>query len=149
MVSRPGVKEVLMSATAVEGRARQLSQGLISFLESGDPPDGLFAPDVFCDFTLPHWRLQAQGISDLVALRKAGHPGPSRVVRSRLDETPNGFVLEFEERWEDEKGSWYSRELARADMGDAGVTQLSVYCTGDWDAAHEAEHRQSVRLLRP
>jgi len=132
-----------------EAAGRDLAVKLVAFLETGSVPDRLFAHDVFCDFTLPRWRLQAQGVSDLVALRKAGHPGTSRVVRSRLDETSNGFVLEFEERWEDEKGSWYSRELARADVGDAGVTQLSVYCTGDWDAAHEAEHRQSVPLLRP
>ena len=132
-----------------EAAGRDLAVKLVAFLETGAVPDKLFAPDVFCDFTLPRWRLQAQGVSDLVALRKAGHPGTSRVVRSRLDETSNGFVLEFEERWDDEKGSWYSRELARADVGDAGVTQLSVYCTGDWDAAHEAEHRQSVPLLRP
>jgi hypothetical protein len=138
-----------MSAIAQERRARVLADGFIAFLESGEPPDGLFAPDVFCDFTLPHWRLQADEVTGLVALRRRGHPGPSRVVRSRFDETPAGFVLEFEERWEDASGSWYSRELARADVGDAGITQLSIYCTGDWSAAREEEHRSTVRLIRP
>ena len=62
-----------------ETAARDLAGKLIAFLETGAPPDGLFAPDVFCDFTLPQWRLQAQGAGDVVALRHAGHPGTSRV----------------------------------------------------------------------
>ncbi|MFZ1881994.1 MAG: hypothetical protein WAU41_17780 [Gaiellaceae bacterium] len=138
-----------MSAIAQERRARVLADDFIAFLESGEVPDGLFAPDVFCDFTLPHWRLQADDVAGLVALRRRGHPGPSRVIRSRFDETPAGFVLEFEERWEDTSGTWYCRELARADVGDAGITQLSIYCTGDWSAAREEEHRSTVRLIRP
>jgi hypothetical protein len=34
---------------------------LIRFLETGSVPDGLFAPDVFSDLSLPHWRIQAAG----------------------------------------------------------------------------------------
>ena len=138
-----------MQAIALDSRTKLLSEQLIEYFETGAPPDGLFADDVFCDLTVPHWRLQAQGVAGLVALRRAGHPAPGSVVRSRLDETATGFVLEFEERWEDKGTSWYAREIARADVGEDGITQLSVYCTGDWDAAHEEEHGRSVELLRP
>src|SRR5262245_10642531 len=51
-------------------------------MESGTPPEGLLTAGVFCDFTMPQWRLQSQGIDDLVAMRKAGHAGPSSVPRS-------------------------------------------------------------------
>jgi hypothetical protein len=85
---------------APETTARDLAGKLITFMETGAPPEGLFTPDVFCDFTMPQWRLQAQGVEDLVALRKAGHPGPSRVPRSRFDATATGFVLEVEEEWD-------------------------------------------------
>jgi hypothetical protein len=138
----------MTSAIEVGSRAKELADGLVSFLETGEPPRGLFDPAVFCDFTLPHWRLQAEGVDDLVALRRAGHPGPGRVVRSRLDETGTGFVLEVEERWQD-GGSWYARELFRADVGEHGITDLAVYCTGDWDEQREAAHRAQVALLRP
>ena len=90
----------------------------MEFLETGKAPEGLFADDVFCDFTLPHWRLQAVGIDGVLALRAAGHPGPSAVVRSRLDETSTGFVLEVEERWSDDADSWYRRELFRTDADE-------------------------------
>ena len=138
-----------MSAVAAESRARKLSRDLIAFLESGSAPDGLFAPNVFFDVTVPHWRLQAEGRSEAVTLRRQQHPAPGRVVRSRLDETSSGFVLEFEERWHERGRDWYAREIARADIDESGITQLSVYCTGDWDDAREDEHRRAVRLLRP
>ena len=30
-----------------------------------------------------------------------------------------------------------------------GISAISVYCTGDWDEAQVAAHRQTVKLLRP
>ena len=136
--------------TAATGTdVRTTADLLIAFLESGTPPDGLFDPDVFLDFTMPTWRLQALGVDDAVALRRAGHPAPGRVPRSRLDPTPTGFVLEVEETWADGGDSWYCRELFRADVGPTGITALSVYCTGDWSSARVAEHARAVPLIRP
>jgi hypothetical protein len=138
-----------VTAVAPPARIRRLAEDLVAFLETGRPPDGLFASDVFFDVTVPRWRLQAQGHDQAVALRREQHPSPGRVVRSRLDETGSGFVLEFEERWRDDGRDWYAREIARADVGEDGIAELSVYCTGDWDAAREEEHRRAVQLLRP
>ncbi|MFD0637224.1 hypothetical protein ACFQ9X_42305 [Catenulispora yoronensis] len=69
--------------------------------------------------------------------------------RSRLDATATGFVLEVEERWEQDGESWYCRELFRADVSDGAIAELSVYCTGDWDRARVAEHAAAVHLLKP
>jgi hypothetical protein len=126
-----------------------LAAKFITFLETGTPPEGTFTPDVFCDFTMPQWRLQARGIEDAVRLRKAGHPTPGRVPRSRFDVTPTGFVLEVEEEWEDDQDSWYCRELFRADVADDAIAEISVYCTGDWDRSQVERHRATVELLRP
>lgn len=130
-------------------RSHELAEKFITFLETGTAPEGLLAPDVFCDFTMPTWRLQASGSEDAVALRKAGHPGTSTVPRWRFDPTPTGFVLEIEEDWTDDGGRWICREMFRADVGDEGISELSVYCTGDWDEARRAEHVAEVTLLRP
>jgi hypothetical protein len=132
-----------------ESTARNLAGKLIAFLETGVPPSGLFAPDVFIDFTMPQWRLQAQGAEDAVGLRRHGHPAPGRVPRSRFDATTTGFVLEVEERWDADGDSWYCRELFRADVSAGAISQLSVYCTGDWDSALVAQHARTVPLLRP
>ena len=128
---------------------RDLAARLIEFLETGTAPDGLFTADAFCDFTMPQWRLQAQGAADIVQLRRDSHPGPGRVPRSRFDATATGFVLELEEEWDQDGESWYCRELFRADVADGAIRDLSVYCTGDWDRALVAKHRETVPLLRP
>ena len=132
-----------------EAAGRELAAKVISFLETGTPPQGVFTRDAFVDFTMPQWRLQGQGINDIVRLRTAGHPGPSRVPRSRFDATSTGFVLEVEEEWDQDGEPWYCRELLRADVADGAISQMSVYCTGDWDRAQVARHRATVHLLRP
>ena len=109
-----------------EARAHALAEKLIEFLETSEVSDGLFAADMFCDFTMPTWRLQASGVTDSVALRLAGRPAPGMAG-----------------------AHWTCRELFRADIGEEGITQLSVYCTGDWDAERRAEHAAAVTLIRP
>jgi hypothetical protein len=128
---------------------RSLAERFVEFLQTGTPPEGLFTDDVFCDFTMPLWRLQAQGIDDLVALRRQGHPGPGRVARWRLDRTDTGFVIEFEEGWVWDGKEWSSREMARADVTGGAISKLSVYCTGDWDEAQRARHAKEVTLIQP
>ena len=41
---------------------------LIEFLETGKPPAGLFAPDVFLDLSLPYWRAQTDTAAAAAAL---------------------------------------------------------------------------------
>jgi hypothetical protein len=59
------------------------------------------------------------------------------------------FTIEFEERWQHEGQRWYCREMIRADVVDDSITELSIYCTGDWDEARQQEHRKAVTLIRP
>ena len=127
----------------------EVAERFVAFLETGVAPAGLFADDVFCDFTMPLWRLQARGVDDVVALRRQGHPSPGRVIRWRADATPTGFVIEFEERWDEGGQGWYSREMARAELVGGTIGELSIYCTGDWDEALQARHGDEVALLRP
>jgi hypothetical protein len=135
--------------SAVMRDVERLVAEFIEFNETGSAPPELFAEDVFVDFTMPHWRLQAGDREGLIALRRRGHPGPSTVASSRVDVTDTGFVIEWTERWTDEDGEeWYCREMARADVVDGRIADLSVYCTGDWDAGRVEEHRRTVQLLR-
>ena len=122
---------------------------LIEFLETGKPPDGLFAPDVFLDLSLPHWRVQTDTDTDAIAVRASGHPFPGQVRVERLSQTDTGFAIEFEERWEHEGQKWYCREMIRADVVDDTIVAMAVYCTGDWDEAKQREHASAVQLLRP
>jgi hypothetical protein len=122
---------------------------LIEFLETGKPPAGLFAPDVFLDLSLPYWRAQSDTARDAIAVRASGHPFPGQVRVERLSQTDTGFAIEFEERWEHEGQNWYCREMIRADVADDTIVEMAAYCTGDWDEAKQREHARAVRLLRP
>jgi hypothetical protein len=123
--------------------------GLISFLETNQAPDGLFAADCFGDISMPHWRIQATTDRELVRIRLDDHANPGRVRVERVDRTEHGFVLQFEERWRAGGQEWYAREMIRADVVDGTIVELAVYCTGDWDEQKQREHARAVDLFRP
>ncbi|MGW2743310.1 hypothetical protein [Streptomyces sp. NPDC001450] len=79
----------------------------------------------------------------------AAAPALGAVPRHRVDATPTGLVLEFEERREDEQGAWYCRELMRGDIRDGALSGVSVYRAGDWSPDVRAAHTREVRLPRP
>ena len=137
------------AAPAIADRIDAIAARLRRYLETGVAPAGLFSDDVFCDFTFPLGRVQAQGVADTLALRRRGHPAPGSVPRWRVDATAHGFVMELEERWQHGGQHWYCRELLRADLRGDVICALSVYCTGDWDEQRQAQHRANVTLLRP
>jgi hypothetical protein len=121
---------------------------LIRFLETGSVPDGLFAPDVFSDLSLPHWRIQAATDGEIVAIRAESHPWPGQLRVERVEQTGHGFTIEFEERWDHEGQRWYCREMIRADVVAGTIVEMSIYCTGDWDEARQREHAKAVQLIR-
>jgi hypothetical protein len=135
--------------TTTSNDTRVAVAGLIRFLETNKPPEGLFAPDVFLDLSLPQWRLQANTAHDAIAVRTDGHPCTGQVRVERVSQTDTGFTIEFEERWEHDGQHWYCREMIRADVVDGVIVEMAVYCTGDWDEATQREHASAVRLLRP
>lgn len=140
-----------MTAQLVETtEVTELARQMVDWLATGEVTDGLFAPDVFCDFSVPQWRLQSDTLDGMLALRRTSHPAPGQVVNQRVDPTPTGFVIEFDEHWHDGAGEcWYAREMIRVEIQDGQIAAMSVYCTGDWDGARQAAHSAEVTLLRP
>ena len=123
--------------------------GVVRWLETGEVADGLFAEDLFLDLTLPHWRVQFLGAEAVTRSRADFHPFLGKVRVERVDHTDRGFVMAFEERWRHEGQDWYCREQIRADVVGGSLTDVSVYCTGDWDEAVQARHAAQVDLIRP
>ena len=105
--------------------------------------------DLFLDLSLPQWRIQTATAEEAIAVRGSGHPFPGDVRVERIDQTAKGFIIEFEERWDNEGQSWYCREMIRADVVGDTIAEMSVYCTGDWDEAKQFEHASAVKLIRP
>jgi hypothetical protein len=122
---------------------------LVTWLETGEAPDGTFAEDCFLDLSVPHWRIQSATAAEAIAIRRESHPWPGDVRVERVDRTEHGFVIAFEERWDHDGQRWYSREQIRADVVDGSIVEMAAYCTGDWDAARQAAHSAEVSLIRP
>jgi hypothetical protein len=78
---------------------------------------------------------------------QAGHLGPSRVPRSRFDATTTGFALEVEEQWIKTVSPGIAASCS-ADVSGGSISQLSVYCTGDWDRERVRRHAETVHLIR-
>lgn len=57
--------------------------------------------------------------------------------------------MELKERWTDANGDWYCREAIVAEVRGQSITRLAVYCTGDWDAGRQENHRAQVTLIEP
>ncbi|MEU4191824.1 hypothetical protein AB0E69_08000 [Kribbella sp. NPDC026611] len=137
-------------ATARHGEVDASVARLVDWLETGEVQAGMLADDCFLDLSLPHWRIQVEGVADCLAVRREQHPFPGAVRVERVDRTEGGFVMAFEERWVAEGQTWYCREQFAADVDPRGaITDLRVYCTGDWDEARQAEHAAEVKLIRP
>lgn len=132
----------------VTGDLADLAQQFVTWLETGARPDGMFADDAFADLSLPCWRVQAEGADAIYHLREDSHPVPGRVHVEALDRTTRGFLLQFEERWAADGQQWYCRELIHCAVADGWISELAVYCTGDWDEAVQQRHADQVRLLR-
>lgn len=140
-----------MTATVTEVRAdiQAAVDRFVAFLETG-ATDGLLAPDVFADITLPHWRMQEQGSAAVIASKQGSHPSGGRTRVEKVLAGDYGFTIKVEERWEDGGQQWYCREAFICELDREGrITEISVYCTGDWDEAAVARHRDAVTLLRP
>lgn len=138
------------TSTSVAAEVDASAARLVEWLESGVAPEGTFAADCFTDLSLPLWRVQFETGAATVAARRELHPFPGEVRVERVDRTGSGFVIAFEERWRHEGQNWYCREQIAADVNEAGeLTELRVYCTGDWDEQRQAEHATEVKLARP
>jgi hypothetical protein len=143
------VSTTALPVEQLQGEEARLARSLIGWLETGERPDDLFADDAFADLSLPQWRVQGEGPSELFDLRSASHPFPGEVSVRGLDRTSRGFLVEFEERWDAEGQRWYCREMAHCQVSGNRIGVLSVYCTGDWDEALQRRHAHEVRLTRP
>jgi hypothetical protein len=137
------------SAPVLEGGMRDLADEFVHWLETGVRPGAMFSDDVFCDLSVPQWRIQAQGADEVFAIREGDHPFTGTVRVEALDRTSRGFLLQFEERWAADGQDWYCRELIHCIVRDGRISELAIACTGDWDADVQRRHAEQVRLLRP
>jgi hypothetical protein len=138
----------MTAMSGVDGELAELAGSFVTWLETGIRPADLFTEDIFADLSVPQWRLQTEGVDATFHLREDSHPFPGKVRIEALDRTSRGFLIQFEERWNTDGQQWYCREQIHCIVADGRISELVIYCTGDWDEKTQSAHAGQVRLLR-
>jgi ketosteroid isomerase-like protein len=138
-----------LEATALDDATVQdLSERLADVFRTADVGD-LFTDDVFLDGHPPLWRFQLQGRDEFAAWLRGYSPDGAETNVVRTIPTVNGFVAEFVGRHDEDGERLTDRKILLCEVRNGRISDLTIYCSGDWDAALRARHAAETRLLRP
>jgi hypothetical protein len=126
----------------------RLSEALAQVFRTADIGD-VFTDDVFLDGHPPYWRFQLQGIEDFGAWLRGYAEGGREVEVVRTIATTSGFVTEHTESSDTDRGLITGRQLVLCEVRDGRISALTVFCSGEWDAALRARHAAEAPILRP
>ena len=121
-----------------------LAQGLAEAMATGKFPVDVFAEDVLFDMNVPAWRYQFQGIEPLRKMLTT-EVVPGAAESMRVTPAIGGFVLELSTR---DPENMY-RQLFNVRTRGGLISEVTMYCTGPWDAATEARQRAEAPMIRP
>lgn len=138
----------LASTVLHDAVAQGLSERLADVFRTAQASDVL-ADDVFLDGNPPLWRFQLQGREAFDAWIKSFMPHGADTTVVRTIPTVTGFVTEFTGRHDEDGLDITDRKIILAEVRDGRITELTVYCSGDWDRDLRARHAAETRLLRP
>lgn len=137
-----------ITTTLDHGMPADMSDRLADVFRSGDVGD-IFTDDLFLDGHPPYWRFQLQGIDAFASwLRGYVVPG-SQVTVVRTVATVSGFVTEIIIEHDSDRGPITGRELMLCEVRGDRIAELTVFCSGDWDAELRARHAAEAPMIRP
>ena len=131
-----------------DAEAQKLSERLADVFRTADASDVL-ADDVFLDGHPPLWRFQLKGRDAFNAWIKGFMPDGAHTTVVRVIPTVTGFVTEFTGHHNDNGEDITDRKILLAEVRDGRITELTIYCSGDWDAELRARHAAETQLIRP
>jgi ketosteroid isomerase-like protein len=138
----------LESAILDDATAQELSERLADVFRTAEVGDVL-TEDVFFDGHPPFWRFQLQGRDDVAAWLQGYSPDGAETTVVRTIPTATGFVTELTGRHDEDGEEMTDRKIVLCEVRDGRIAELTVYCSGDWDAELRARHAAETQLLRP
>jgi ketosteroid isomerase-like protein len=130
-----------------DATAQELSERLADVFRTADVGD-LFTDDVFLDGHPPLWRFQLQGRDTFAAWLTGYSPDGVETTVVRAVPTASGFVCELVGRHEENGEVMTDRKIVLCEVRDGRVSELTIYCSGDWDAELRERHAAETTLLR-
>lgn len=136
------------SVVVDDALAQELSERLADVFRTSDVGDVL-TEDVFFDGHPPLWRFQLQGRDTFAAWLKGYSPDGADITVVRTVPTVSGFVTELVGRHLEDGQELTDRKIVLCEVRGGRISELTVYCSGDWDADLRARHAAEVSILRP
>jgi ketosteroid isomerase-like protein len=138
----------LESTVLDDATAQELSERLADVFRTADVGDVL-AEDVFLDGHPPFWRFQVQGRDSFAGWLHGYSPDGAEITVVRSIPTVTGFVAEFVGRHEEDGEEFTDRTILLCEVRGGCIAEMTVYCSGDWDAELRARHAAEAPILRP
>jgi len=138
----------LESTVLDDAVAQELSERLADIFRTADVGDVL-TDDVFLDGHPPLWRFQLEGRDTFAAWLEDSSPDGATITVVRTIPTASGFVTEFVGRHEENGEDLVNRKILLCEVRSGRVAELTIYCSGDWNAELRARHAAEAPLIRP
>jgi ketosteroid isomerase-like protein len=136
------------STMAKDADAQRLSEELADVFRTADIGNVL-SEDVFLDGHPPEWRFQLQGRSAFGAWLKGYSPHGVETTVVRTVPTASGFVTEFVGRHDQDGELITDRKIVLCEVRDGRISEMTIYCSGDWNEELRARHASETTLIRP
>jgi len=143
-----GAMTNLQIATVPDADAQELSERLADVFRTGDAGD-VFTDDVFLDGHPPFWRFQLEGRDAFQGWLRDYSPEGQPITVVRTVPTVSGFVTEFVGEHVDGGELMTDRKILLCEVRDGRVSEMTVFCSGDWNGELRARHAAEATLLRP
>lgn len=134
--------------TTPDSTAQALSERLADLFRTGKIND-VIADDLFLDGNPPEWRFQLQGKEDFAEWLSGYAPDGGQVTVVRTVPTVNGFVTEMTSEHLEAGVVITDRKMFLCTVVDDAITDMTVYCSGDWGPELRARHVAETTLIRP
>jgi hypothetical protein len=139
---------VLDMAALSDAEAQELSERLADVFRTAEVGDILTA-DVFLDGHPPLWRFQLQGRDVFAAWLKDYSPDGVETTVARTIPTASGLVTELVGRHHAQGELITDRKIVLCEVRGGRISEMTIYCSGDWDAELRARHAAETTLIRP
>jgi ketosteroid isomerase-like protein len=130
-----------------DATAQELSERLADVFRTADVDDVL-ADEVFFDGHPPLWRFQLRGRDAFSHWLKGYTPHGAETTVVRTIPTATGFVSELVGRRDEEGEEMTDRKIVLCEVRAGRIAELTVYCSGDWNAELRARHAAETELIR-
>ena len=131
-----------------DAEAQALSERLADVFRTAEVGDVL-TEDLFLDGHPPYWRFQLEGRDAFAAWLKGYSPNGTEVTVVRTVPTASGFVTEVVGRHDEDGAEMTDRKILLCEVRGGQIAEMTIYCSGDWDAELRARHAAETTLLRP